>query len=79
MGKRYYTYITSNKYRTVLYTGMTSDLIARTVRHKSGVGSKFTSKYRAKDLVYYETHSRPQDAIAREKEIKGWRREKSWP
>ncbi len=72
----YYVYIVSNRYRTVLYTGMTSDLQRWLVEHKSGTGSRFTSQYRVRDLLYSEEHRQATDAIAREKEIKRWRREK---
>ena len=74
--KTYYVYITSNKHRTVFYTGMTNDLARRIGEHKSGIGSNFTSFYRVSDLLYYEDYREVKEAIAREKEIKGWRREK---
>lgn len=72
----YYVYIVSNRHRTVLYTGMTNNLPRRVVEHKSGTGSRFTAKYRVRDLLYFEEHRQVTDAIAREKEIKRWRREK---
>lgn len=74
--RSYYVYIASTRFRTVLYTGMTNDLQRRIVEHKSGVGSRFTAQYRVRDLVYFEDHRQVKDAIAREKEIKRWRREK---
>lgn len=74
--KSYYVYIMSNRHRTVFYTGMTNDLQRRIVEHKSGTGSRFTSQYRIHDLLYFEEHRQVRDAIAREKEIKRWRREK---
>jgi len=75
MSKTYFVYIMSNKSRR-LYTGITSDLVARTFQHKNKwhEGS-FTGRYRFDMLVYFEAFSNPNDAIAREKEIKGWRRE----
>ncbi|MEM1043833.1 MAG: GIY-YIG nuclease family protein [Bacteroidota bacterium] len=72
----YYVYIVSNRHRTVFYTGMTNNLQRRAVEHKSGTGSRFTSQYRVCDLLYFEEHRQATDAIAREKEIKRWRREK---
>ena len=74
--KSYFVYIASNRYRTVFYTGMTNDLRRRIAEHKSGTGSRFTAQYRVRDLLYFEEHRQVADAIAREKEIKGWRREK---
>ncbi len=60
----------------VLYIGVTNDLIRRVAEHKSGETAGFTKRYRVKKLVYYETYSRPYDALVREKELKGWLREK---
>ncbi len=74
--KTYYVYITSNRHRTVFYTGMTNDLGRRIREHKTGIGSRFTSFYRVGDLLYLEDYGEVKHAIAREKEIKGWRREK---
>lgn len=72
---QYYVYIMSSWTRT-LYTGVTNDLTRRVGQHKQLAGSSFASKYHATRLTYFESTSRVQDAIAREKEIKGWRREK---
>src|SRR5215470_18245208 len=76
MSKTYFVYIMSNKSRR-LYTGITSELVARVFQHKNKwhEGS-FTARYRFDMLVYFESFSNPSHAIAREKEIKGWRREK---
>lgn len=74
--KTYYVYVMSNTHRTVLYIGMTNDLGRRVAEHKSGQGSAFASKYRTTDLVYYEEYGQVRDAIAREKQLKKWRREK---
>ena len=74
--KTYYVYITSNRHRTVFYTGMTNNLARRIGEHKAGIGSRFTSFYRVGDLLYFEEYGEVKEAIAREKEIKGWRREK---
>ena len=74
--KTYYVYIVTNRHRTVFYTGMTNDLTRRIQEHKTGIGSRFTSFYRVCDLLYFEEYGEVKDAIAREKEIKAWRREK---
>jgi putative endonuclease len=71
-----YVYITCNKYRTTLYIGVTANLYARISEHKSGKGSKFTSRFRCYDLIYWEFHSRIEEAIEREKQLKNWKR--SW-
>jgi putative endonuclease len=76
MGKTYFAYIMSNKSRR-LYVGTTSELQARVFKHKNRwYEGSFTARYRFDMLVYFETHSHPSEAIEREKEIKGWRREK---
>ena len=75
----YYVYIITNKYRSTYYTGMTNNLAVRLKQHKENIekGIKtFASKYNIEFLVYYEKFTWVQHAIAREKEIKGWRREK---
>jgi putative endonuclease len=73
--RRYYVYILSSKSR-VLYVGVTGFFMARVLRHKAGEGGVFTSKYRVHRLVYYQSFQNIGDAIARETQIKGWRREK---
>ena len=76
MAKTYFTYIMSNKSRR-LYVGATSELQVRVFKHKTGwYEGSFTARYCFDMLVYFEMYSNPGDAIAREKEIKGWRREK---
>jgi putative endonuclease len=72
---QYYIYILSSYTRTI-YTGITNDLARRIAQHKQQVGSSFTGKYKVTHLVYFEAMSSVRDAISREKEIKGWRREK---
>jgi putative endonuclease len=72
---RYHVYILSSKSR-VLYVGVTGFLMSRILRHKAGEGGPFTRKYRIHRLVYYEAFQNIGDAIARETEIKNWRREK---
>ena len=71
----YYVYILANRSRT-LYTGVTNDLQRRIVEHANGVVPGFTSRYRIFRLVHFELFGDVRAAIAREKEIKGWRREK---
>jgi putative endonuclease len=60
----------------VIYVGMTGFLMARVLRHRAGEGGEFTRKYRVHRLVYYEVFQNVGRAIARETEIKKWRREK---
>jgi len=70
-------YIMTNYNKTVLYIGVTSDLYNRILEHKQGkYPNSFTAKYQLKYCVYYESLPRIEEAIAREKEIKKWRREK---
>jgi putative endonuclease len=76
MGKEYFVYIMTNKYNTVLYTGVTNILLRRVWEHKEGTGSIFTSRYRVNKLVYYESYENINLAIAREKQIKGGSRQK---
>ena len=72
---RYYVYILTNKYGTVLYTGVTNDLIRRVYEHKNHlIKESFTSKYNVTRLVYFEETSDVKAAIEREKQIKGWSR-----
>jgi len=72
--KDYYVYIATNRTRT-LYTGVTNDLQRRHSEHNAGMSS-FTTKYHIDRIVYYETFMDINAAIAREKQIKGWRRSK---
>jgi putative endonuclease len=69
-------YMMTNQSRVVLYTGITNSLVRRVWQHQNGEIEGFTKSYTVKRLVYYECFNAPRDAIAREKEIKGWRREK---
>ncbi|MGM0934976.1 MAG: GIY-YIG nuclease family protein [Bacteroidota bacterium] len=73
--KTSYTYILTNKYRTTFYVGVTSDLKKRIQEHYEGKGSEFTNKYNLKDLIYYEEFTDIKQAIAREKQLKNWRKE----
>ena len=76
MYNTYYIYIMSNTKDTVLYVGMTNDLTRRVEEHKSNSLPGFTQKYCCHKLVYYETYSDVNQAIYREKQIKGWLRSK---
>jgi putative endonuclease len=69
--RRYYVYIMASRSR-VLYTGVTNDLARRVHEHKQGLIAGFTSAYRITRLVYSEEFTDVRDAIAREKQIKGW-------
>ena len=72
----YYIYILTNFNNKVLYTGMTNNLCRRTYEHKLEFNDSFSKKYKTHKLVYYEIYNHPQDAIAREKQIKGFLRVK---
>jgi putative endonuclease len=73
--KKYYIYIMNSPTGT-LYTGMTSDLKRRVYEHKQKLIDGFTKKYNVIRLAYYEETNDVQTALAREKEIKKWRRSK---
>jgi len=69
-------YIMTNKMHTVLYTGVTSDLIGRVWQHKNKIYPKsFTARYNCDKLVYYFFYSRIEEAIAAEKAIQNGKRE----
>jgi putative endonuclease len=75
--KQFYVYIMTNGPKgATLYVGITGDLVRRVWQHKTRVIPGFTSRYNLTHLVYYECFVYPDAAIAREKEIKGWRRSK---
>jgi putative endonuclease len=73
--KWYFVYIMTNRSKT-LYTGITGHLRKRVFEHKTGVFKGFTSKYKIDRLVYFERFKYVRHAIAREKQIKGWRKTK---
>ena len=73
--RSYFVYIMSSFTRT-LYIGVTNDLERRVFEHKSHVIDGFTKKYQVTRLVYVEECGEMGEAIAREKELKGWRRDK---
>jgi putative endonuclease len=74
----YFVYITTNHERTVLYIGMTNNLASRLAEHyfNKGISKTFTGKFYCYNLIYFEEFQYVTDAIAREKELKGWRRKK---
>ncbi len=74
--KRGYVYLMTNKNNTVIYTGVTSDLVKRVHEHKVGLVAGFTKKYNVKKLVYYEIIEKKEKAIQREKQIKAGSRKK---
>lgn len=77
MRKKYdfYVYLMASESGT-LYAGITNDIARRTSEHKEGKIEGFSQKYHCTKLVYYEHHLQASDAIAREKQIKRWRRSK---
>jgi len=75
MAHTYSIYILASRSRN-LYTGVTGDLQRRMLEHRQGLIPGFTTRYKIFRLVHFETFGHIRDAIAREKEIKGWRREK---
>ena len=72
----YYIYILTNNNNTVLYTGVTNDLVRRIHEHKNKLIKGFTEKYNVDKLVYYEVFDYIELAIRREKQIKGYSRVK---
>ena len=73
--RQYYVYILTNRVRT-LYVGVTNDLERRMYEHRNKLVPGFTRRYNVTWLAYYEQTSDVESAIAREKQIKGWRRSK---
>ena len=73
--RQYFVYIMTNRSRT-LYTGVTNNLERRVQEHRSKLVPGFTQRYNITQLVYWEEYRDVRDAIAREKEIKGWLRNK---
>ena len=76
MDEASYVCMMSSSSRRALYTGITARFRSRVFEHKKDLVEGFSSKYKCHRLVYFERFERVVDAIAREKEIKGWRREK---
>lgn len=76
MGLKTYVVYLLGSHNRVLYCGVTNDLRRRVAEHKSGGVPGFSSRYHVHQLVHYEVFGEIRDAIAREKQIKRWRREK---
>lgn len=75
MNKNYFVYIVSNFTNTVLYTGITDNLIKRVYEHKTGlVQNSFSERYHLYKLIWFEVFPSPDEAIIIEKRIKGWKR-----
>jgi putative endonuclease len=73
--REYFVYILASRSR-VLYVGVTNDLARRIWEHRNKESSGFTSQYNVTRLVHCETFLTARQAIAREKQLKGWRRDK---
>ena len=72
--RQFFVYIMTNPANTVLYIGVTNNLVRRVKEHKEKLDEGFTKKYNLIKLVYYESTDYGQSAVAREKELKGWKR-----
>ena len=72
----FYVYMMTNEGLTTLYVGVTNSLVRRIHQHRMGELPGFTERYNLKRFVYFESFNDPRDAIAREKQLKRWRREK---
>jgi len=70
-----YVYILSSKKHGTLYIGVTNDLVRRVYQHRTKAVAGFTTKYGVNKLVLFEIYDDPTSAIAREKELKKWRRD----
>ena len=73
---RYYVYLLTNWNHRVLYVGVTNDLTRRLYEHQNKLVTGFTEKYNVNKLVYFDETDDVRSALAREKKIKKWRREK---
>jgi putative endonuclease len=71
----YYVYLLASRKNGTLYLGVTNDLVRRVYEHKTKSLPGFTARYEVSRLVWFESHDDPANAIAREKDIKKWRRE----
>lgn len=71
----YYVYILASRRYGTLYIGVTNSLRRRLEQHRSGIGSEFVKQYDVHRLVYVEAYERPYEAIAREKQLKRWKRD----
>ena len=73
--KQSYIYIISNKTNSVLYIGVTSDLVKRIYQHREKTIEGFSLQYNLNKLVYYEVYDEIEEAIKREKQLKNWKRQ----
>lgn len=73
--KEYWVYILASHKHGTLYIGVTNDLARRLAEHQTNQNNGFTSRYGVKTLVYFESCYSAEDAILREKQLKGWRRQ----
>jgi putative endonuclease len=71
----YYVYLMANRKHGTLYVGVTNDLVRRGYQHRTNAVKGFTSRHHVHLLVWFETYDDALTAIAREKEIKKWRRD----
>ena len=76
MARSYYVYFMASNNCSSLYIGVTNDLVRRVQEHKNHVIDGFTKRYNSVNLVYFEETSSIEDAIAREKQLKKWSRNK---
>jgi putative endonuclease len=76
MNKQYYIYLMTNKSNNVIYAGVTNNLKRRVYEHKEKLVEGFTKKYNISKLIYYEVFEDAENAIVREKQIKGGSRKK---
>lgn len=74
--KNFYVYILTNKNNTVLYIGITNNLVRRIYEHENELVEGFTKKYNVIKLIYFEEFTGAYEAISREKQLKKWRRDK---
>jgi putative endonuclease len=72
--RRYFVDIMTSSSLSTMYIGVTNDIGRRIFEHRNGMGSEFAKKYRVSRLVYVEEYENPTDAIAREKQLKDWKR-----
>ena len=71
----FFVYLLASRRHGTLYLGVTNDLVRRVYEHKTKAMPGFTAQYGVDRLVWYETYDEPLPAIAREKELKKWRRD----
>ena len=71
----YYVYILAGRHHGTLYIGVTNSLQKRMEQHRAGKGSEFAKRYGVHRLVYTEAYERVEEAIAREKQLKRWKRD----